>query len=399
MSSYGVIRVLGAAPVRAARYQGACAMAVIQVSMRADGLALRTAQGERGGDAAARAMMAALHRLPKGAPVAALVHGFRFSPDIRCHDPHDTLFSASDPGGWPHGLGFSPDGMDDGLCIGFGWEARASGPRLFSRRAAGGSAGDAASVAAGMAEGAARFDRGAAVPATLRGRLRAVAARLAPDLGFAEVYARAATVGRTLGALIGAIHAARPDLRVDMLAHSLGARAALHALSAPGAGRAILLGAAEHTSVARALLPAARPGGPEVINVIARHNDLFDAMFEAVAPAPQGAAPGALGRGGLGGTARNWIDLQIDSPAQEAFLAARGIALGAAPGPVCHRGFYERPGAMTLWSQMLRDPGRWSPEALRRAGAPTELCPRWARLAPVALRPEAGEAGARGAAA
>lgn len=363
-------------------------MAVIHVTVRKEGLTLRAPDGDCGGAKAAAGLMAALDRVPQGAPVAALVHGFRFEPGRGRHDPHDTLFDAHDPGAWPARLGFTPDGAEDGLCIAFGWEARASGTRLFSwPRVKGAPASDGPliglrAMAADMAGGAAAM--AAETPLARRalaGALRAAARRLVPDLGFAEVYARAAEAGRCLGALIEVIHESRPDLTVDMLAHSLGARAALHALDAPGAGRAILLGAAEHAAAARAILPRARPGGAEVINVIARHNDLFDAMFEAAAPAPDQGDPGALGREGLGARAGNWIDLQIDNPDHEAFLANRGLVLGAAPGPVCHWGFYEREGAMRLWSAMLRDRDRWSPEALRADGAPDALHPRWIRLA------------------
>lgn len=356
-------------------------MAVIHVTVRHEGLTLRTPGGDCGGSAAAAGLMAALDKVPQGAPVAALVHGFRFEPGRGRHDPHDTLFDARDPRAWPARLGFTPDGAEDGLCIGFGWEARASGTRLFSCLR-GKPRAQLQALAADMAKEAAD----AAAHSPVARRLLGIARRLAPDLGFAEVYARAAAAGRCLGALIEVIHEARPDLRVDMLAHSLGARAALHALDAPGAGRAILLGAAEHAATARGLLPAARPGGAEVINIIARHNDLFDAMFEAASPAPADGAPGALGRAGLGAQAPNWIDLQIDNPVHEAFLANQGLALGAAPGPVCHWGFYEREGAMRLWSAMLRDRARWSPEALRRNGAPDALHPRWSRLASTVRR-------------
>jgi hypothetical protein len=373
-------------------------LAVIHVTVRREGLTLRTPGGEAGGAQAAAGLMAALDRVPQGAPVAALIHGFRFEPGRGCHDPHDTLFCARNPRAWPARLGFSPQGRQDGLCIAFGWEARASGTRLFSWPRATGTKNapqiGIKAMTADLSNGAASIAAGAPMARrVITAALRAAAWRLVPDLGFAQVYERAAEAGRCLGALIEVIHEARPDLTVDMLAHSLGARAALHALSAPGAGRAILLGAAEHAVTARRLLPRDRPGGAEVINIIARHNDLFDAMFEAAAPTPMHGRPGALGRAGLGARAGNWIDLQIDNPAHEAFLAGRGLMLGAAPGPICHRGFYQREGSMRLWSTMLRDRARWSPEALRRSGAPTDLHPRWSRLAG-ASAPQAHDGGA-----
>ena len=520
-------------------------MAVIHVTARADGLALRTGAGELRGEAAAAEIARLLRRVPRGAPVAALVHGFRFDPDAPRHDPHSRLFHPTGEDAWPAALGFSRDDPADGLCIAFGWQGRlqpeerraaraAVGPRrsravpalaaaglpvaaapgagsdlaagmgasvasgkgadLASGMASGetpevvgsmasgmaanvapgmtanvahdmalkmapdvvasmapgmtanmvsgmassvapGSAssvapemaanmvpGLASSVAPGMApELAADLAASAAIcaapeaalsalalagligaarrapmAAALAGSALAAAARLLfPDLGFARVYARAAAAGARLGDLIGAIHGARPDLRVDMMAHSLGARVALHALGAPGAGRAILLGAAAHAAEARRLLPAPRPGGPEVINVISRRNDLFDAMFEAAAPAPEDGPRAALGRAGLGARRANWFDLQLDGAAQEAWLAARGHPLGPARRMLCHWSFYDRPGALGLWAAMLRDRARWSPEAMRRAGAPEDVGRRWTGFA----RPGRADAGGLGGAA
>lgn len=316
-------------------------MAVIHVTASETGLRLRGPDGEDGGAPAADAFARALDRVPHRGAVAALIHGFRFDPASRRHDPHRLLFDPHDPACWPRRMGFTPDGAEDGLCIGFGWDARGGAPAV----PAGGG----------------------------RGGVSSAARRLVPGLGFAAAYARAAEAGAQLGRLIRQIHALRPDLRVDMLAHSLGARIALHAAGAPGAGRAILLGAAVHAAEARALTAtqhpsSARAEGAQVINVISRRNDLFDALFEAAAPPPPCGAPGALGREGLGLRRRRWIDLDLDGAEFEAWLAARGHALGAARRSPCHWGFYARSGALELWSGMLRR--GWTPESLRRDGAP-----------------------------
>ena len=277
-----------------------------------------------------------LDAMPAGAPLAVLIHGFKFRPGDPARDPHVQLFGA-DPrarrcADWPAGLGFSAEDPADGLCLGFGWDAAA--PRRPSRR------------------------------------------------GFARAYARAPEAGARLADLLAALHARRPDLRADLFAQSLGARVALAALHAPGVRRALLLGAAEDAGAARATLDAGPPG-PEVIHVAARHNDLFDLMFEAAAPrGPDGRRARALGREGLPGRP-DWIDLQLDAPALAAWLEGRGLALAPTSPAVCHWSFYARPGAMALYRAMLRDPAAlWSPAGLRAACIPEGLAPRWSRLAP-----------------
>ncbi|MGG7567752.1 hypothetical protein ACQ5SO_16495 [Rhodovulum sp. DZ06] len=423
-------------------------MTMIHVTARPGGLALRASCAGGAGGAraacpgpelhgadAAEGVARALAELPRGAPVTALVHGFRFDPDSPDNDPHAGLFHPADPRGWPAGLGHGAADPRAGLCIAFGWDARGRGapaapglpdvglrdmdrpdlglpdpglpdtgrphtglpdtglPTAEHPRCAPPRPADPAGRI--FPPGPAAPDRPGGLRAGLR-HLAGAALRAAPDLGFARAWRRAEGAGAQLGALIEAVHDARPDLRVNLLAHSLGARVALHALRAPGAGRAILLGAAVHAEEARRLMPPPRPagqgGGPEVINVISRRNDLFDLLFEAAAPAGRGGARAALGRAGLGERRADWIDLQLDGPAQEAWLAARGHALGPAPRLLCHWGFYERPGALALWAAMLRGGAAWAPEALRRAGAPETVAPRWAAYAAAARRRPAGDA-------
>ena len=75
------------------------------------------------------AIRAAAAGLAPGAPVVAMVHGFRFSPASTQHDPHRHILSLTPTAGerravsWPAGLGFTATG-DEGLALAFGWEAR-----------------------------------------------------------------------------------------------------------------------------------------------------------------------------------------------------------------------------------------------------------------------------------
>ncbi|TYO85198.1 hypothetical protein [Oceanicella actignis] len=316
-------------------------MTLMHVTATKRGLALH-APGRQDRAAPGRALAGrlarALEALPQGAPVAVLVHGYRYSPLAPAADPHALLYDPRRGARWPAALGFSAEDPRDGLCIGFGWPASAGHVRSLLRH----------------------------------GRN-----------GFAQVYRRAAGAGDLLAELLTLVNAIRPDLRCGVFAHSLGARVALRALGAPGVGPVVLLGAAEHASAARAALGAAGAAGAHVVNVISRQNDLFDAMFERFAPAPAGAPGGALGREGLGARRPDWIDLQLDHPAVEAWLAARGVPLGDARAPVCHWSFYARRNAMAFYACILRRPGAWSPAAMRAAGVPEVLAPRWARLAPL----------------
>jgi hypothetical protein len=317
-------------------------MAIHRVNAAEDG-ALLPAGGEGHWRAALRARLAGL---PRGAPVTVLIHGFRYTwrtglaPDA-C--PQERLYGSRpvapcrrrrpERASWCHALGFSEEGAADGLCIGFGWPAR--------------------------------IDR-------------------AGRRGFAEVYRRAAPAGRGLGRLLSEIAAARPDLRIDMLTHSLGARVAMQAgLAEPGLplGRLIFLAAAEHAAEAERFLAAMR-GAPEVYHLLSRANDPYDALFALVAPTPADGSARPLGRAGLGRGDPRWIDIQLDHRAVRAWLARRGFALARPPERVSHWHFYADRGAMAFYGAILRRARGLSLAELRAAGLPEALEPRWARILP-----------------
>ncbi len=273
--------------------------------------------------------------LPPGAPLAILIHGYRFDPAMPCSDPHRTLYADTPPGdnwkirSWPRALGFAPGGLGNGLCIGFGWPA-APGNRPLG-------------------------------------------------LGFADAYRRAAAAGDALANLLDSLAQAAPGHRIDLFAHSLGARVALRAAALSRAaqiGRVILLGAAEVAAEGRAALAAPATQDATFYNVTARENGLFDLLFRLGAPLEARGLPLGLG---LGDAPHHWVDLRLDGRDTAAFLAPRGIAMTPPRLSVSHWGFYLRPGAMTLYRRILREAGGWHPEVIREglATARRETSRRW----------------------
>jgi len=327
-------------------------MAILRVNSGANGVELADRPGDAGG-----ALTRAARAIPADAPIVILIHGFMYDPEgASPANPHGALYAEtrattrrSRRASWPRGLGFTEEGRADGLCVAFAWQSR---PRPL---------------------------------ATLIGAQRN---------HFSTAYERAPAAAEALLGVIRTLRAARPDAKIDLFCHSLGARVALLALRgaaetgmAGSLGRVILLGGAEFASAARATMAALErlpgPRRPEVFNIISRENDLYDALFEFFAPRsranprPEG---GALGRKGLGERRENWIDLQLDHPDVGAFLAARGARLAGGRQVACHWSFYTRPGAMRLYRRILRQREAWSVAALRAAAAPEAIEPRWTSL-------------------
>lgn len=279
-------------------------------------------------------------RLAPDAPVVVLVHGYQFDPALPSHDPHRSLFAAEPEGqdwrvrSWPRGLGFAADAGETGLCVGFGWPALAPLWR------------------------------------SLRDTRRT---------SFAQVYDRAADYGPRLAELVTLLQGLVPDRPIDIVAHSLGARVALAALphlDRPP-GRVVLLGAAEFDTAVLDFLCAA-PALPQIYNVTARANDLYDAMFETFAPR-RTWRDRAVGLG-LRAPFAAWIDLQIDRADVTAWVNGRGIALRPAHTRFCHWSFYTRDGAFAVYQAILnRRPG-WDIADLREAPCFAAQEPRWSRL-------------------
>ncbi len=261
--------------------------------------------------------------LPPRAPVIVMVHGYGYDPARPGRSPHPRLFGG--PRGWAARLG-AGTGESAPLCIGFGWSSRGTVWRAWAE--------------------------GARAAAPLAGLISRIAAR---------------------------------GHRVHLIAHSMGARVALHGLAlAPSdsVGRAVLMtGAALRSDARRALAsPAGRRA--EVINVTSRENDIFDAAVELVT--------GWTGRSigdGLGRPRANWLDLQIDAPAARVGMARLGYALAAPAARICHDSAHARPGMFDLYRDLLTDPPRLPLSALRDV-LPREGEPRWSRLLARTALPE-----------
>lgn len=286
----------------------------------------------------------------RDAPIVVLIHGYKFDPDLPEADPHRLLyaFRPNSADGrrirsWPQGLGFAKTGGRGGLAVGFGWPARLPllGSLLTTRRT-----------------------------------------------GFARAYDRAGDYGARLADLIHLLRRLAPGRDIDLLGHSLGARVALASLphldAAPG--RMLLLGAAEFGSRARDYLAAAPRGrAPDVYNITARSNDIYDALFEQFAPRggllnDSGAGHGRAVGLGLGADLPNWLDLQLDRQEVTDWISARGMTLTRTEARHCHWAFYTLDGALELYQAILRRRPGWDITSLRGAACFATQEPRWSRL-------------------
>jgi pimeloyl-ACP methyl ester carboxylesterase len=153
-------------------------------------------------------LLAEAAALPPGAPIVAMIHGYRYSPARPASDPHRHILALDPAPGcprafsWPRGLGFS-GAPGEGLALACAWEARGS-------------------------------------------------------LG--RAYGRAGATGAALARLISEV-AQRAGRPVAIIGHSLGGRVALQALAHAEAGaisRLVLLNAAEFRDAAAAAPPRAR---------------------------------------------------------------------------------------------------------------------------------------------
>ena len=259
-----------------------------------------------------------LDRLPATAPVVVMIHGWRYAPGLAQDCPHGSILSLDPPPqdrravSWPRHLGLDGRG---GLGIALAWQAKCDPWRA---------------------------------------------------------HLRAGRTGTALATLAEAVHR-QTGRGVQVIAHSMGARAALAALShvTPGQiSRLILLAGAETRSTALAALQTPAGRAVEVINVTTRENDLFDACFE------WGIHLGlrtSIGQG-LGRSLAHWHDLWIDQPSTLRALAALGHPLDDPPRRICHWPPYIRPGTIALYRALIDGHLCATDLPLHRPGR------RWSRL-------------------
>ncbi len=245
------------------------------------------------------ALQAALLRDRHLKSITLMTHGLRFHPGDPEHCPHTHILSFTPRAcwkavSWPKHLHL--DRNPAVLGVGFGWPAR--GPlRRVAERA---------------------FDAGAA-----------------------------------LARVIQEIHRLRPDLQVNILAHSLGARVVLCAIGALPEGivsRIILMSGAEYRSHAVAAMASPGGRGVQVLNMCSGENAPFDALFRLSVRAPNlGERALSAGLAHLPG----WVDLRIDCPRHRSVLRGFGLRTRAPATRICHWSTYLRPGVFGLYRQVL----------------------------------------------
>ncbi len=235
----------------------------------------------------------------RGVPVV-LVHGFHFDPEAADGDnPHERLFPF-----W-RGLLARP-------TVAFGWYSCPGGLKL---------------------------------PRTLWRAWRAHKV---------HHYHHAWALAAEAGAVLARILAAAPG-PVDLLCHSLGSRVALAALIADPAlplRRLLILNGAAH--VPQALTAAGGAPHVRVLNVVVPEDDVLDKLGARGSPGLGYRA--CIGRVGLGAAApRNWIDIEPDAPAIQAWGRARGWDLaGDDPRAIGdHWHTYRHRGNWPLWRAFL----------------------------------------------
>jgi pimeloyl-ACP methyl ester carboxylesterase len=266
-------------------------------------------------------------------PVTIMMHGFKYHPGHPLHCPHGSLM-ARRPNtenrrivSWPARLGMHRQ-PGEGLGISLGWAARGS---------------------------------------------------------IWGAHARAEVAGHALADLIRYIHAIAPGRPVNLIAHSLGARVALSAITASNRGaicRAILLAGAEYGETARTALDSEGGASTEILNVTSRENDLFDFMMERLIP-PQRRGDKMLGSGLL--RHQRLVTLQLDDMRSLNALRRFGFPVAPPERLICHWSAYLRDGVFPLYRAILN--GDMSLEALR-ACLPSDPTPRWSRLRPRLPRPQ-----------
>lgn len=371
----------------------------------------------------------------------------------RTDNPHALIYHFSaDPGhgrrtaSWPLGLGFARDDRGrSGLAVAFAWDSK---PDLLKRGAVGDAARRSAVRDVPLPELVGAVTRLVAIApefrvpsgvidlgpdlaalvlrpprdalAALLGRIgealtdlddayaRPVLDAVAPALpGFyKQAYNRAETAA---GVLVHTIRAAAgavpPDRPIDLFCHSLGSRVVVQALTQMAdhergllrrVGRVILVGAAEYTEEARAMLAAAGPDAPSCYNFMGGRDRVLTHLAGRYHPVRPELHSRAVGHYGLEvkEVEPRWIDLQLDTglagigrPVHRLndWLRRRGLpearfgapvpkapltVAGAAALGILNHWYYFDAGNMALYAAILRDRAAWEIDRLRRENIP-----------------------------
>ncbi|MFN3210409.1 MAG: alpha/beta hydrolase [Roseovarius sp.] len=279
-----------------------------------------------------RPLLPSLRRaLARPGPVIIMTHGFKYAPGHASACPHRHILSLTPETrtwkakSWPRGLGFGAGDAEEGLAIGFGWQARGT---------------------------------------------------------IWNAYRAAETAGLCLADLVAMIRQAAPARPVHIVAHSMGARVALGALPhlrAGAIGRILLLNGAEFGAAARAAIDSNAGRAAEFISVTTRENDLFDFLLERLISAPE---HGDRSLAQALPQRPNTLTVQLDHP--DTLLSLQNAGFRVAPGRArfyCHWSTYLRDGLFDFYRALLRDPERHALPQLR-AQLPGVPDPRWSRVLP-----------------
>ncbi len=253
-------------------------------------------------------------------PAIIMIHGYKYAPGSENHCPHNKIMSTL-PDAWPASLGFGHSAPEEGMGVAFGWYARGS---------------------------------------------------------LSSVHARAKSLGQHLATLTLKLRRTNPNRPIHVIAHSLGAEIALSALKHlphRAFDRIVLLTGASYIGFAQEMLNTPAGRSVEVLNVTSRENDLFDLGFERLVRSHR-ANDRAIG---LGISACNVVNIQLDCPKTLGSFGALGFDIAAPHRRVCHWSAYKRSGAMAFYSAFLRTPETISMNRLKRT-LPAQTAPRWSRL-------------------
>lgn len=246
-----------------------------------------------------RRLRAAVAGLLPGAPIVIMLHGYKYDPRRAAQNPQRHIFSlhpdkaCKRPASWPRRLALRGD---KGLAIGFGWHACGT---------------------------------------------------------IWQAHRNADRAGARLAQLIERLNRLYPERPVHIVAHSLGARVALSAMTSLHGNairRVILIAAAvfEHELLAALKSDAGRKA--ELINIRSKANTVFDLMLRVALPHWGKTA----GRGGL--VHPNLLDINIDCTRTQAALTEAGFAMSAAGSRICHWSGYLRDDVCALYRRLLHRP-------------------------------------------